>query len=287
MTSTTGTDEHPEVAEISALTEGILPPARSADVRGHIDGCTLCADVRASLDEIRGLLGTLPGPPRMPADIAGRIDAALAAEALLASSTADVSRETGTAEPPRVSRETSAPVGGRPSGRGSGPSGPGRAGTGSRRRRVKGVLVAASVAAVVGLGSFLAQSTWSTGGSAGLESSTASDAGAKADADTLGAQVHDLLTSGAGRKPESKPAAQSPMVGMDSAAPPCVLGAVDRTETPIALQRGRYEGMDSYLVVLPHEGDPSLVDAYVVDASCTTAQPPATGTLLREETYPR
>ncbi|MFE2539865.1 anti-sigma factor [Actinacidiphila glaucinigra] len=288
MTSTTGTDEHPEVAEISALTEGILPPERSADVRGHIDGCALCADVRASLDEIRGLLGTLPGPPRMPADIAGRIDAALAAEALLAASgDADVSRETETSEPARVSRETSAPAAGRPSGRGAGPSGPGRPGTRSRRRWGKGILVAASAAAVVGLGSFLAQSTWDAGGSADTQSSTASGVGAKADADTLGVQVHDLLTRGASDHAESKPSGQSPMVGMESVTPSCVLAAVDRQETPIAVQRGRYERMDSYLLVLPHKGDPALVDAYVVDASCTTAQPPATGTLLREETYPR
>ncbi|WP_406266815.1 hypothetical protein OH779_21370 [Actinacidiphila glaucinigra] len=288
MTSTTGTDEHPEVAEISALTEGILPPERSADIRGHIDGCALCADVRASLDEIRGLLGTLPGPPRVPADIAGRIDAALAAEALLASSgDPDVSRETEAAGPPRVSRETSAPVAGRPSGRGAGPSGPGRPGARSRRRWGKAVLVAASAAVVVGLGSFLAQSTWDAGGTADRQSSADSGVGVKADADTLGVQVHDLLTRGTSSRPESKPSQQSPMVGMESATPSCVLEAVDRQEAPIAVQRGRYESMDSYLVVLPHKGDPALVDAYVVDASCISAQPPATGTLLREETYPR
>nr|WP_223182537.1 MULTISPECIES: hypothetical protein [unclassified Streptomyces] len=69
------------------MTEGLLPPSRSSVVRRHLDGCALCADVRSSLEEIRGLLGTLPGPPRMPAEIAGRIDAALAAEALLSATT--------------------------------------------------------------------------------------------------------------------------------------------------------------------------------------------------------
>lgn len=147
--------------------------------------------------------------------------------------------------------------------------------------------MAASVAAVVGLGSYLAQSAWNVGGSADAQSSAASEVGAKADADTLGVQVHDLLTRGTGEQPEGKPSRQSPMVGMESVVPSCVLGAVDRREAPIALQRGRYEGMDSYLVLLPHRSDSSLVDAYVVDASCTTAQPPAAGTLLREETYPR
>ncbi|MEU1666473.1 hypothetical protein ABZ547_23285 [Streptomyces sparsogenes] len=116
MTSSTDTDEHPEVTEISALTEGLLPPDRTAHVRDHLAACVLCADVRASLDEIRSLLGTLPGPVQMPADIAGRIDAALAAEALLDATApddrVDVSRETspldaGLEASPSVSRETS------------------------------------------------------------------------------------------------------------------------------------------------------------------------------------
>ncbi|MEW2556465.1 zf-HC2 domain-containing protein, partial [Streptomyces zhihengii] len=83
MTSSTDADRHPDVSEISDLTEGLLPPSRAAELRRHLDDCPLCADVHTSLEEIRGLLGTLPGAGRMPADVAGRIDAALAAEALL------------------------------------------------------------------------------------------------------------------------------------------------------------------------------------------------------------
>lgn len=83
MSGTTGTIRHPDVSEISDLTEGLLSPSRTAEIRRHLGDCALCADVRTSLEEIRSLLGTLPGPARMPADIAGRIDAALAAEALL------------------------------------------------------------------------------------------------------------------------------------------------------------------------------------------------------------
>ncbi|WP_375165481.1 zf-HC2 domain-containing protein, partial [Streptomyces sp.] len=93
MTSTTDRAKHPDVAEISDLTEGLLPPERTADVRRHLDECELCADVHASLEEIRGLLGTMPGPPRMPAEVAGRIDAALAAEALLQSTAPDAEED--------------------------------------------------------------------------------------------------------------------------------------------------------------------------------------------------
>ncbi|MDX3238361.1 hypothetical protein PV392_22250 [Streptomyces sp. ME03-5709C] len=284
MTSTTGTDEHPEVAEISALTEGILPPKRSADVLGHIDDCGLCADVRASLDEIRGLLGTLPGPPRMPADLAGRIDAALAAEALLTSGGAVVSRETHPVVSPDVSRETPAPAGTRPHAR---DTRPGRRATRSRRRWGRGILAAASAAVVLGCGSFLADSYWLSGGDADTGSSAASDASVKADTDTLAAQVHDLLKGDTRGQAESGPSGHSSTAEMSNAVPSCVLRAIDRREVPLAVQRDRYEGTDAYLVVLPHKGGLSLVDAYVVNASCATAQPPTAGTLLREETYPR
>jgi len=198
VTPSTGTDEHPEVAEISALAEGILPPDRSADVRGHLDDCVLCADVRASLDEIRNLLGTLPGPPRMPADIAGRIDAALAAEALLDSTPRDsarlaVSRET-TAElvPAHVSRETTAPLD-RPVGRAPAATGPGRARP--RRHWRKGLLIATPVAAVLVLGGVLTSSLSPSGNSSNSNSTTkrTADAGVKAKNDDLEASVYSLL----------------------------------------------------------------------------------------------
>lgn len=83
MTSTTDTAGHPDVAEISDLTEGLLPPDRSTDIRRHLDACELCADVHASLEEIRELLGSAPQAQRMPDDVAERIDAALTAEAIL------------------------------------------------------------------------------------------------------------------------------------------------------------------------------------------------------------
>lgn len=70
MTSTTGTGEHPtgehpEVSEISELTDGLLSPSRTAELRDHLATCPLCDDVYASLEEIRSLLGTLPGPLRI------------------------------------------------------------------------------------------------------------------------------------------------------------------------------------------------------------------------------
>ncbi|MGA4840829.1 anti-sigma factor family protein [Streptomyces sp. G45] len=114
MTTTTDSAGHPDVDELSDLTEGLLSPSRTRDVREHLDDCALCTDVYDSLEEIRGLLGTLPGAPRMPADVAERIDAALAAEALLDATApdADVSRETSTAAPSEPAAAGSAPSAG-------------------------------------------------------------------------------------------------------------------------------------------------------------------------------
>jgi hypothetical protein len=159
-TGTAGTTWHPEVSEISDLTEGLLPPSRTAEVRGHLGECALCADVLASLEEIRSLLGTLPGPPRMPSSIAGRIDAALAAEALLDSTTSraeaaaseghpsgDVSRETSRAATAGSGRSEAH----RPTGHPSGPTGPGR----RRARRRIAVLTGLAGAAACALAVFL------------------------------------------------------------------------------------------------------------------------------------
>ncbi|MER7924040.1 hypothetical protein ABTY96_13095 [Streptomyces sp. NPDC096057] len=181
MTSTTDTAEHPDVTEISDLTEGLLSPSRTAEVRRHLDACELCADVHDSLEEIRGLLGSLPGPPRMPVEIAGRIDAALAAEALLGATapeslatptlvggsqdTSDEIGGDGEHTETHVSRETSpTTAAARPSGHSRATTGPGRKERKDRKdrsrsgRRGRIVLGAVFTAAVLGAGSLFIQS---------------------------------------------------------------------------------------------------------------------------------
>lgn len=155
MTSTTDKAEHPDVAEISDLTEGLLSPARTEDVRQHLDGCTVCTDVYDSLEEIRGLLGTLPGPARMPDDVAERIDAALAAEALLSAAAPDEALD-AEADRAHVSRETSTATS--PSGHPRGVTGPGRSHRARRGRRRTALLGTAFAAAALGLGAILVQS---------------------------------------------------------------------------------------------------------------------------------
>ncbi|MFF4480446.1 hypothetical protein ACWDHW_04760 [Streptomyces melanosporofaciens] len=320
MTSSTDTDEHPEVAEISALTEGLLSPSRAVDVRTHLASCVLCADVSTSLEEIRSLLGTLPGPVRMPADIAGRIDAALAAEALLDATApeavADVSRETSQPDPAPtpVSRETgdgapssdtvkpaskSSTAADRPAGRPRGATGPGRGSTGPgarpgrARRWPKVVLGGACAAAVIGIGSFFIQGGSSGEHGDGGTQAHASQSSGKStlSSGTLKDRVHELLAdrkstaskgvTGQGNSPDVPLRADDPNV------PSCVQSGTGRKEPALAAQQDTYDGQTAYIVVLPHPSDSSLVDAFVIDASCVSASPTSPGELLVTRTYPR
>ncbi|MFE5710052.1 hypothetical protein ACFQ7J_04365 [Streptomyces sp. NPDC056501] len=311
MTSTTGkadTTQHPDVWEISDLTEGLLSPSRSAAVRRHLDGCPLCADVRTSLEEIRGLLGTLPGPPRMPAEIAGRIDAALAAEALLQATAPEngspVSRETSRPRTEPLPSGAPSPATERPAGRPTAATGPGRPGK-PRRRRIALVstLGAAFAAAVLGTSLLLSQGGGPTLGSA--DSAKKADASAVAMSPFSGSpveeRVHALLDQDAstaktpqGIGPESMSAAEgttsSPQRNRDIAVPGCVLAGTGRTDAVLAHERGEYQGNPAYLLVLTDPTDSTRVQAFVLDASCADL-PTSTGSpaadLLLSETYPR
>ncbi|MFE2523037.1 hypothetical protein ACFXEL_02260 [Streptomyces sp. NPDC059382] len=308
MSPTTGTIRHPDVSEISDLTEGLLSPSRAVEVRGHLDMCALCADVRASLEEIRDLLGTLPGPARMPSDVAGRIDAALAAEALLGStahraepqpaqapdSDSDVSRETS---PSRVPGSEARRPGGHP----TGPTGPGR----RRARRRIAVIAGLAGAAACALGILLVNGLDGTRPQSAAGRSDAATATSRPDDGTYTAQglqesVRQLLASGKqdpgvqGEKnntygmENAPPSGVAPSDRRATPVPPCVQAATGRPDTPIATERGTYRGTDVYLVVLPHPGDPARADAYLVDAGCggdTAAAAPGTPLLTR--TYPR
>ncbi|MBH1934745.1 hypothetical protein I5Q34_10715 [Streptomyces sp. AV19] len=307
MTSTTGTDGHPEVAEISALTEGILPPARTADLREHLADCVICDDVRVSLDEIRGLLGTLPGPVRMPADIAGRIDAALAAEALLDATSpqtaeAAVSRETATQSAEHVSRETADLVSretvtaDRPAGRPRAATGPGRRSPaprvprGPRPRRWTGMLIGtACAAAALGVGTVLLQ-----GGNSGGDSAAPSpgrQAPSAIAVTELKSRVQDVLKdlkSGESRGVRAQDSTETvPFQDSGTTAPNCVQQAIGRPESALVTRQERFTGTDTYLVVFAHSGDDTLVDVYVVAADCAASSPGIPGKVLVNQTITR
>jgi anti-sigma factor RsiW len=305
VTSTTDTAGHPDVAEISDLTEGLLPPSRTEDVRRHLDECEVCADVYASLEEIRGLLGTLPGPPRMPAEVAGRIDAALAAEALLHSTAPEAedieapvgatarSSSSASDDDTHVSRETSATAD-RPSGHArTSTKGPGRKGRGRNRRR-GAVLGAVFTVAALGLGSVLLTSLNDGKPSSPEARGEQSTAGDTFSAGGLEKQVSDLLAKNRGRAGSSAPhtlgagtppGPNEPKILQEPSVPGCVQQGIDQPGTALATEPGTYRGADALLVVLPDSSDRSRVTAYIMDAACVADPSTGKAKVLLKQSY--
>ncbi|AUH41876.1 hypothetical protein [Streptomyces sp. CMB-StM0423] len=301
-------DGHPEVEELADLAEGLTSPARTQQLHHHLDACATCRESREALDGVRGLLGSFPEPAPMPADIAGRIDAALAAEARY---DADVSRETApqaTQVPaPReaVSRETRPSRSHRrPAAHRADATGPGR----RARRWPRTLLGAAGAAALVALTVVLFQLPDMGGNDDSAADMTASqeqsrgnspkvapsDAGQGPLSDgSLESRVLGMLQQperreGGGAGQGTANSGDDPFVaeGDDPQMPECVRAAVNRTEAPLAAETDTYEGTPVYVVVLPHSGDAQRVDAYVVDSSCA-ASPDQPGEILHRDTFQR
>lgn len=277
MTATQDTAGHPDVTEISDLVEGVLAPDRTVAVRQHLGDCVLCDDVRSALEEIRCALGTLPGPVRMPADVAGRIDAALAAEALLSASGTPTTAspeapDLGAAPAPHVSRETKrSPThpagrsGGRPPNRQSSTAGgPGRKGEpGARTRathRRRRVLGAVLVTAALGVGIWVTQP---------FNKDTPPPTAAAFSGQPLRQQVTGLLGETDVATKSTSPQPRT-LVRPAADVPACVRAGLEDEGggEPLAARRGTFQEKDAYLVVLPDPSNDSQVIAYVVDASC-------------------
>lgn len=297
---------HPDVETLSEYVEDLLSPQAAAELAAHLDRCPDCRESCDALDEIRSLLGRTEAPP-IPDDIALRIDAALAAEA--AHSTAKQERDPGelSATPARSTAPT------RPAGRGGpqGPTGPGSAGPAGRRpgpgrsRRLRRAALWVSSLAVCGLivtavvdlhpdtGSGSASSSAAGSRSTDLRPQTAPHS-TVFTASGFTAQIQALVQGapsqgshqqalGTGQQPSNGPASATV-----TTVPSCVLQAVSRPgEQSVSTATGSYQGTPVYALVYPDRNDPAhSVDAYLVDAGCTT-RPGSTGQVLLQRTVPR
>ncbi|MFJ6211950.1 anti-sigma factor family protein [Streptomyces sp. NPDC092296] len=281
--------DHPAVEEISDLTEDLLTPAAAETVRAHLAGCTECTDTRDALLEIRALLGRTEAPP-LPADIADRIDAALAAEAAAPTDTA-------AAEPGPPVRDRTRP--------GGGPglaTGPGR---GPRRRRTGRLLLAtAAVAAAIGLGGVLihtlqtdhVRSTSALKDAAGATAApqraftarqphgVASDQLAAQSRGTGTAYTEQGLDSQIGRL-MSGPGARPANGTATAPLPDCVLQATGRpADQPLATDLGTFQGGPVAVVVYAAAQPVGALDVFLVDPDCEQVAPADPGTVRLHRT---
>lgn len=265
-------------AEVLAdAAEGLLPTAEQAAIDEHLDRCTDCRQVAADLRDVPALLAVAPSP-RIPDDVAARIEAALQAE------------------PPLNAPALREPIA-----------------TPARRRRTRRLPVWVGAAAVTVLGVSAtvlgvraldgSETTTSSGAvGASLEADRAAEApdatlAAPPDrdytADTLADQVQALLatddTAADGR--EAAPGAV-PGLGDTSGEPSladgtaeelgplttptglaaCIEALTGRTGvTPLAVDFATYEGQPAAILVLPDPADDAYLDVRVVGAACSAS----------------
>ena len=217
---------HVDEQTLAAFREGLLPARKATRITAHLATCQRCAEVDAQLAAVTTILARTPAPP-MPASLAARLDAALAAEIARsaaaspseAASAAGAATTAGTAPPAGTATPAGAPVpasaaspagapphaaapapgrGGRRDGSAAGrdtagrPDGPGRA---PWRLSLRLAAAAAAVVIVAGGGYAVAHvlSSASSGTSASSSGAASSHSGITAP-------------SASGRPPEAAPA---------------------------------------------------------------------------------
>lgn len=75
---------------LADLAEGLLDDAHAASANAHLDSCAECRERSAEIAEVSRILADVPVPP-MPAEVAERIEAAIAAEAMATAKVASIS----------------------------------------------------------------------------------------------------------------------------------------------------------------------------------------------------
>ena len=85
---------HLDYDVLADLAEGLLEDDEAASVNAHLDTCTECRERSADLADVSRILAQAP-VPSMPAELAERIDTAIAAESLNSASVASLEQRRG------------------------------------------------------------------------------------------------------------------------------------------------------------------------------------------------
>ncbi|WP_031067759.1 hypothetical protein [Streptomyces sp. NRRL WC-3742] len=290
LSSSGSAGAHPAVDELADLAEGLVEPADAAEALWrHVDDCDECRETVEALAEVRDLLGAVETPP-MPADVAARLDAALAeAAATTAAATATATTAAAVTEPAAPRPPTAPP--GRPA---ASTTGPGRSRKPWRRRLGLLAGAAAAVAAVGLIGSLTLRGEDRTGSSTadGPVKAAAAPSGAAARADQapgttvyredqLTLQVGQLLArSGAtSTQPPAEPGLRSSAAQPGDGRPeqpslaspstdPTACPVAGATGVPLATDRGTYAGSPVEVLVYPFPGDRSKAEVYLRSPGC-------------------
>ncbi|MFC9328342.1 hypothetical protein [Kitasatospora sp. NPDC057015] len=283
---------HPSIDDLADFAEDLVEgPEAAATLREHLDGCPDCRETLAALAEVSELLGTEPAPP-MPEDVAGRIDAALAAEAAARARTTSVPRSqpvpaSGAGAPgsPRPAagpdpssrpEPPSRPVSATP------PTGPGRP---RRRGRRRALLATAFALAAVTLGALLLrtpapdQATDTAAGAAAASAPSSPSAVAPVRPGTQAPKEQPAIGSARNEYREDTLAAQArELVGTSAVARPAEGEELTtRTAGPcapastaplLATDHGTFAGVPADLLVYAVPGHPDQLDVYLVGTGC-------------------
>jgi hypothetical protein len=300
MSETPVHDVHPNPDTLADHAEGLLPSAQSAEVARHLLTCAACRDVRDSLAEVSTLLTAYADPGPMPADVADRLDAALAQARADEAAADDEALETARAAEPAaaatvVPADTGRPAGGLPwhskvlqvaavvvllaalggvavSGilHGSGSDGGSSAGSaaGAQDQRSSGSGSGAGSGAVTRTLLSASGTAYTISNLGTAAQRLANGEKAAADAQSSAAPTASALASPSRAFADELPADQRALTSSPVALDACVKRLTGGSVRPIAVDIGTWAGSPATIIVLPGQDDPSMLDVFAVRASC-------------------
>lgn len=271
----------PDLDTLADLHAGVLDPTTATSLREHVETCSRCTATLEALDATVLDLESMP-PVQMPASLAGRLDAALAAEA-------GRGRLHSVGSPAAPTPSADRRLDGLPSATPSTSPQPTNVSSladhRERRKLGKGrmLLAAAAAAVVVGGGTFaLTQGGDNSANVATEDTSTQAEApnmtspqdGAQVQAFSTPAEV---LENGAIENNQVSPEIAGKMAEQ-SARAQCLNLIVPRpAAAPEAVQEGTYEGTQAYAFIFP-TSDSETIEMIIVDAAdCSTTLNTTTG----------